>query len=95
MLVTKRMHPPVTHQGDVKRSASGKETHHLSTPTKKLTPKSKLKMYFKWKIGKINVKSVSDDFRVHFLIEECKETNLGAVCMQDVHGHGYEVTAHL
>lgn len=52
MLVTKRMHPPVTHQGDVKKSASGKETHHLSTPTKKLTPKSKLKRYFKWKIGK-------------------------------------------
>lgn len=58
MLVTKGMHPSVTHQADVEKSAIGKETHHLSTPTIKLTPKSKLRKYFKWKIGKINVKSV-------------------------------------
>lgn len=60
------MRPSMTHQAEVERFATGKERSsqpsHLSTLTKKKMTKSKLKKFFKWRIGQINVYLASEDF---------------------------------
>ena len=44
----------------------------------------KLKKYYTWKIGQINIQTCSDDQKVHLTLLECCRANLDIVCLQEV-----------
>ena len=37
-----------------------------------------------WKIGQINIQTLSEDYKVHLALRECKRANLDVVCFQEV-----------
>ena len=42
------------------------------------------KKFHKWKIGQINIQTLSDDEKLHYVLKECNRANLDVVCLQEV-----------
>ena len=43
-----------------------------------------LKRYHSWKIGQLNIQTMSDDIMLDLALQECVQANLDVVCFQEV-----------
>ena len=75
MLGKERSSQPPTHPNYAKST---------DKPKNRLARAALEEKFFKWKAGQINVQSGSDDFKTHFILDDCKKANLDVVCMQEV-----------
>ena len=44
----------------------------------------KVKKFYKWKVGQINIQTCSDDAKLDFALQECCRANLDVICFQEV-----------